>query len=111
MASRIFVGMRASATASLTAGSIRAMDFTFASSTTQNGKLKFYSGEGAFTGKPLGEGFFGCGGAAHVPGLQEKLVHIGYAGYRHHVSVTPGNWKRAVDEAFTRYLGYEQTQI
>ena len=92
-------------------GSIRAMDFTFASSTTQNGKLKFYSGEGAFTGKPLGEGFFGCGGAAHVPDLQEKLVRIGYAGYRHHVSVTPGNWKRAVDEAFVRYLGYEQTQI
>ncbi len=92
-------------------GFIRAMDFTFASSSTQNGRLKFYSGEGEFTGKPLGEGFFGCGGAAHIPGLQQKLVNIGYAGYRHHVSVTPGRWKRAVDEAFSRYLGYEQTQI
>ena len=92
-------------------GSIRAMDFTFASTTTQDGKLRFYSGEGQFTGKPLGEGFFGCGGSAHVPGLQQKLVAIGYAGYRHHVSVTPGYWKKALDEALTRYLGYEQTTI
>ena len=92
-------------------GFIRPMDFTFASTTTQNGKIKFYSGEGKFTGKPLGEGFFGCGGAAHIPGMQQKLRNIGYAGYRHHVSVTPGYWKQAIDEAFVRYLNYEQTEI
>ncbi len=92
-------------------GFIRPMDFTFASTTTQNGKLKFYSGEGQFLDKPLGEGFFGCGGAAHIPGLQRKLVNIGYAGYRHHVSVTPGSWQQALDEAFCRYLGYEHTLI
>lgn len=92
-------------------GFIRPMDFTFASSTTQNGKLKFYSGEGKFTGQPLGEGFFGCGGSAHIPDLQKKLVNIGYAGYRHHTSVTPGLWKQAIDEAFVRYLGYEKTEI
>ena len=92
-------------------GQIRPMDFTFASTTTQGGKLKFYSGEGNFNDKPLGKGFFGCGGAAHIPGLQQKLVNIGYAGYRHHVGVTPGFWKKAVDEALVRYLNYQQTEI
>ncbi|MBO5307808.1 MAG: hypothetical protein J6C40_07375, partial [Lentisphaeria bacterium] len=68
-------------------------------------------GEGEFTDAPLGEGFFGCGAAAHIPGLQSKLRAIGYGGYRHHVSIAPGNWKRAIDEAFERYLKYEITEI
>ncbi len=92
-------------------GSIRPMDFTFASMTTLDGKLCYYSGEGRFTGQPLGEGFFGCGGAAHIPGLQAKLNAIGRGGYRHHVGVTPGFWQKAVDEAFTRYLGFRQTAL
>lgn len=92
-------------------GQIRPMDFTFASTATRNGELMFYSGEGEFTDKPLGKGFFGCGAAAHIPGLQQKLVNIGYGGYRHHVSVTPGFWKKALDEAMVRYLGCKQTAI
>ena len=92
-------------------GFIRPMDFTFASMTTKDGKLCYYSGEGEFTNQPLGDGFFGCGGVAHIPGLQNKLNAIGYGGYRHHVSATPGFWKKAIDEAFNRYLGYQQTII
>ncbi len=92
-------------------GFIRPMDFTFASLTTKDGRLCYYSGEGEFTDQPLGEGFFGCGGVAHIPDLQNKLNAIGYGGYRHHVSATPGFWKKAIDEAFTRYLGYQQTRI
>ena len=92
-------------------GFMRPMDFTFISTTTVDGKMRFYSGEGEFTDAPLGEGFFGCGGVARIPGLQSKLRAIGYAGYRHHVSLTPGNWKRALDEAFERYLNYEITEI
>ena len=92
-------------------GFIRPMEFTFASTTTQNGRLRYYAGEGTFTGAPLGDGFFGCGGAAHIPDLQHKLTAIGYGGYRHHVSVTPGNWKRALDEAFRRYLNFEVTEL
>ena len=67
--------------------------------------------KGRFTGEPLGEGFFGCGGVAEIDNLQAKLNAIGYAGYRHHVSITPGFWKTALDEAFTRYLGYTRTEI
>lgn len=92
-------------------GFIRPMDFTFASTITKDGKMNFYSGEGTFTDAPLGEGYFGCAGAAHIPGLQKKLRAIGYGGFRHHVCATPGNWKRALDEALTRYLKYQITEI
>ncbi len=92
-------------------GFIRPMEFTFASSTTQDGKMRYYAGEGEFTDDPLGEGFFGCGGVARIPGLQTQLNAIGYAGYRHHVSVSSGRWSRALNEAFGRYLGYEKTEL
>jgi len=92
-------------------GFIRPMDFTFSSITTKDGRIHFYSGEGKFDDRPLGEGYFGCGAAAHIDNLQQKLTAIGYGGYRHHVSVTPGCWQRAIDEALTRYLGYEKTLI
>jgi L-fucose isomerase-like protein len=92
-------------------GFIKAMDFSFVSTMTADGKLFYYSGEGKFTGEPLGEGFFGCGGSAYVPDLQKKLNVIGYAGYRHHVSVTPGLWTKAIDEAFLHYLNYNKTEL
>lgn len=92
-------------------GRIAANPITFASSKTQDGKLFFYFGEGEFTGEPIQEGFFGCGGVAKIDNLQEKLNKIGYTGYRHHVSVAPGNVAAALREAFTRYLGYEITEI
>ena len=75
------------------------------------GKMKFYSGEGTFTEDPLGDGYFGCGGVAHIPGMQKKLRSIGYGGFRHHVCLAPGNWKKALDEALTRYLKYDLTEI
>jgi hypothetical protein len=39
------------------------------------------------------------------------LQTIGYAGYRHHVSVTPGHLAGPVREALTRYLGHEVTEL
>jgi L-fucose isomerase-like protein len=92
-------------------GRIAPNPITFASSKTTDGKLFVYLGEGEFTSDPIQEGFFGCGGVAHIKGLQDKLYNIGYNGYRHHVSVTPGNFGPALREAFTRYLGYEITEI
>jgi L-fucose isomerase-like protein len=84
---------------------------TFASSKTQDGKLHLYMGEGEFTGDPIEKGFFGCGGVARFDNLQKKLYNIGYNGYRHHVSVTPGHFSIALREACTHYLGYEITEI
>ncbi len=92
-------------------GRIAANPVTFASSKTQDGKLFFYMGEGEFTGEPIQEGFFGCGGVAKIDHLQDKLYRIGYNGYRHHVSVAPGKIAEALREAFVRYLGYEITEI
>ncbi|MCX6254763.1 MAG: hypothetical protein NTV31_09845 [Bacteroidia bacterium] len=92
-------------------GRIAPDKLTFASSKTQDGKLHIYMGEGEFTSDPIQEGFFGCGGVAKINNLQEKLYKIGYNGYRHHISVTPGFVETALREACTRYLGYEITEI
>jgi len=92
-------------------GRIAPNPLTFASSKTQDGKLCVYVGEGEFTKDPIQEGFFGCGGVAKIERLQDKLYKIGYNGYRHHVSVTPGLVARAFREACTRYLNYEITEI
>jgi L-fucose isomerase-like protein len=92
-------------------GRIAPNKLTFASSKTQDGKLHVYMGEGEFTNDNIQDGFFGCGGVAKIDNLQEKLYKIGYNGYRHHVSVTTGLSAKALREAFTRYLGYEITEI
>jgi len=92
-------------------GRIAPAEFSFASSATQDGKLSFYLGEGEFTNDPIPTEFFGCAGVAKIRHLQEKLYRLGYAGYRHHVSIAPGRVATALREAFTRYLNYELTDI
>ena len=92
-------------------GRIRPMNFTFASTTTLDGTLRYYAGTGEFTADPIPPEFFGCGGVARIDGLQRRVTRLGYAGYRHHVGVTPGTWERAVREAFERYLGYTVTEL
>jgi L-fucose isomerase-like protein len=92
-------------------GRIAASPMTFASSKTEDGRIKFYLGEGRFTGEPIEEGFFGCGGVAEIENLQDKLVVIGKNGYRHHVGVTSGHVAAPVKEAFTTYLGYDLINI
>jgi L-fucose isomerase-like protein len=89
------------------AGRIAPSLMTFASAKTEDGRLKFYLGEGRFTGEPIEEEFFGCGGVAEIENLQDKLISIGKNGYRHHVGVTFGHVAGAVREAFTTYLGYD----
>jgi L-fucose isomerase-like protein len=88
-------------------GRIAPFDFTFASMLTEAGKLHFYLGEGAFTEDAIPGDFFGCGGVAAIPRLQDVLLHVGYHGYRHHVGVTRGRVLPAVREALGYYLGYE----
>lgn len=92
-------------------GRLAAAPMTFASLQTHDGALRFYLGEGAITGEPIAAEFFGCAGVAQIDDLQEKLRTIGYAGYRHHVSVTSGHIAAGLREAFVRYLGYEETAL
>lgn len=90
-------------------GRIAPFPMTYASMKTQDGHLSFYMGEGEFTGDPIAEDFFGCGGVAHIHQLQDKLETIGQQGYRHHVGVTNGHVAVPVTEAFCRYLKYDRT--
>jgi len=92
-------------------GRIKPGAFTFGSMLTEGGKLKYYLGEGQFTKDPIPADFFGCGGVAEIPNLQEALMKIGYAGHRHHTSVTPGSVAAPVQEAFEKYLGYEVMRV
>lgn len=88
-------------------GRISPADFTFSSLSTKNGRIKCYIGQGAFTDDPISEDFFGCAGVAHIPDLQKVLLHVGYEGHRHHVSVTPGHHRAALKEALSRYLNFD----
>ncbi|NWG14126.1 MAG: hypothetical protein HXY20_11390 [Acidobacteria bacterium] len=92
-------------------GRIRAEQITFSSMITESGNLKFYLGEGEFTKDPIPADYFGCAGVARIPRLQDVLQTVGYAGHRHHVSVTPGHVAAPVYEAFVKYLGYEVTRV
>ncbi len=92
-------------------GRIAPAPLTYASAKTEDGRLVFYLGEGAFTADPIADEFFGCAGVAQISDLQRKLLAIGRQGYRHHVSVTTGHTAEAVREAFERYLGYTLTEL
>ena len=88
-------------------GRINESPMTFASSKTEDGKLKVYLGEGRFTADPVEKEFFGCAGVVEIENLQNKLLKIGKNGYRHHVGLTFGHVEAPVREAFTTYLGYD----
>ena len=88
-------------------GRIAATPFTYGSMLTEDGKLKFYLGEGEFTDDQIPDEFFGCAGVAEFEDLQTVLQAIGYRGYRHHVSVSPGKVMQPVAEALTKYIGCE----
>jgi L-fucose isomerase-like protein len=92
-------------------GRIVTTPFTFGNLLTEDGKLKFYLGQGRFTEDNIPDDFFGCAGVAEIDSLQSVLQNIGYAGHRHHVSVTPGHVAAPVHEAFARYLGYEVMMV
>jgi len=88
-------------------GRMKAGDVTFGSALTEDGKLRFYFGQGRFTTEKIPQDFFGCGGVADIPGLQDVLLFIGKNGHRHHVSVTPSSVMLPVREALENYLGCE----
>lgn len=88
-------------------GRIAPLDITFGSMLTDAGKLKFCLGQGKFTDDKIPNDFFGCAGVVEIKDLQEVLLYLGYHGYRHHVSVTPGLVQAPVREALERYLDFE----
>jgi len=90
-------------------GRIAPMPMTFGSLVTDAGRLRFYLGEGRFTEDAVPDDFFGCAGVAEIRGLQDVLLHVGYAGHRHHTSITRGHVLQPTREALERYLGMDVT--
>jgi L-fucose isomerase-like protein len=88
-------------------GRIAPLPMTYGSLLTESGALRAYLGQGRFTDDSIPEDFFGCAGVAEIQGLQDALQTIGYAGFRHHVSVTRGHVLEPIREALEKYLGYE----
>jgi L-fucose isomerase-like protein len=92
-------------------GRIRPFPMTFSNCRTEDGKLIIYADEGEFTADPIEDGFFGCGGVAEIPDLQNKLIRLARGGFKHHTSVGVGRMKAVLEEAFTTYLHYEMVDI
>ncbi len=71
----------------------------------RNGVIKTYVGEGQFTDDP----FPMDGGIAvtDVPRLRDLLRFITRNGFEHHVAMVRGHHAQVVDEAVSRYLGWQ----
>jgi len=89
------------------AGRLKPTDFTYCRVSTDDhaGRVRAYVGEGEITKDPLTT--FGGYGVARIPQLQGLLRHICQNGFEHHVAINPARVAAVVEEAFTRYLGWE----
>ena len=88
-------------------GRLKAGPFTFSSLMTDEGRVKTYLGEGEITPDPIPANFFGVAGVAHIPNLQDVLLHVGVNGHRHHVSLTSARVQAPLVEALGHYLNFD----
>ena len=88
-------------------GRLRANPFTFCRVSTDDfkGRIVAYVGQGELTSDPMTT--FGGYGVAQIPHLQELLHHICENGYEHHVGINPSLVASAVNEALSKYLGWD----
>ena len=88
-------------------GKVKAGPMTFCKITTDdvNGQIRAYVGEGEFVDKPLDT--FGGPAVCSVPNLQDLMHVLCEQGYEHHVSMVRGHVADIVEEALTKYLGWE----
>ena len=87
-------------------GRIRPEPFTYCRISTDdfNGKINAYLGEGKLTEDPLKT--FGGYGVVEIPNLQKLLAFICDNGFEHHVAVNLSLVSEAVNEALSRYKGW-----
>ena len=88
-------------------GRVRPSPMTFARFSTDDtaGVIRGYAGEGRFTDDPLNT--FGGAGVVHIPRMQQLLHYICANGFEHHVAANLSTVAASVQEAATRYLGWE----
>ena len=89
------------------AGRLVPTEFTYCRVSTDDyaGGIRSYVGEGEITADPITT--FGGYAVARIPRLQELLRQICSRGFEHHVAVNPTRIAAVVEEAFTRYLGWD----
>jgi L-fucose isomerase-like protein len=82
-------------------------EFTYCRVTTDDfeGRIRAYVGEGEITSDPIAT--FGGYAVARIPRLQGLLRHICSRGFEHHVAINPSRIASVIDEAFSRYLGWD----
>ncbi len=88
-------------------GRVKAGAMSFARFSTDDtaGVMRGYTGEGAFTDDPLNT--FGGAGVVQIPHLQRLLHYICENGFEHHVAANFSTVAGAIQEATTRYLGWQ----
>lgn len=88
-------------------GRAPASPLTYARFTTRDdaGTICGYVGEGKLTSDDLAT--FGARAVAQVPNLQDLLRHICEAGFEHHVAMNASSTATIIEEACTKYLGWE----
>ena len=92
-------------------GRIAAFDMTMCNCFTEDGVLKVYASQAKFTNDEIEPEFFGCGGVAEIPNLQDKLIKLAKGGFKHHTTVGVGHMKYVLEQAFETYLGYKIVNI
>jgi len=88
-------------------GRIAPGDMTFARISTDDtlGIIKAYVGQGQFTGDPLV--CDGGVGVCEIPALQILLDFLCQNGFEHHVAMNRGHYADVLEEAFSKYLGWD----
>lgn len=89
------------------AGRVKADPFTYLRISTDDlsGKITGYVGEGSLTNDPLKT--FGGFGVVEIPRMQKLLSYICEKGFEHHVAINLSQTAPAVNEALSKYLGWE----
>ncbi len=87
-------------------GRLKAQPITYCRLSTDdvNGEMLSYIGEAELTDDPLST--FGGYGVVNIPNFQKLLKFICENGFEHHVAINPSQVAPALDEAFTKYLGW-----
>jgi hypothetical protein len=87
------------------------MPITISNCQTKDGKIIIYASEAKITDDEIESAFFGCGGVAEIPDLQNKLIRLAKGGFKLHTAICEGHYKDILQEAFTTYLGYNWVDI
>jgi L-fucose isomerase-like protein len=88
-------------------GRTKTGDFTYCRVATddERGLIRAYLGEGELTNDPLMT--FGGYGVVRIPDFQGLLHYICEGGFEHHVAMNVSQVASAVNEALSKYMGWE----